>query len=114
MQQQRSQGQVNHVFRYVNALFIFAHQAPVTHQSCKRSLNHPAPWLNSETLLPLQTPHYFHRKVEKRGLVQQLSAVVCRIPKQMLYPMPEFDQTIKHHMGTSGVGDIKLLISICK
>lgn len=106
MQQQRSHGQVDHVFRHVNALFVVAHQAPVTHQPCERSLDHPAPWLNSETLLPLQTPHDFHRKVEKRGLVHQLSAVVCRISKQMLHPRPAFDQAIEHHLRASGVGNV--------
>jgi len=106
MQQQRSHGQVNHVFRNVNALLIVANQAPVTHQPCKRSLDHPAPWLNSETLLPLQAQHDFHCKVEKLGLVHQLSAVICSIPKQMLYPRTALDQAVEHHLSTSGVGDI--------
>lgn len=82
MEQQRSHGQVNHVFRNINPLLIVPHQASVTHQPCKRSLDHPAPWLNGETSLPLQAPHYFHCKVEKRCLVHQLSAVVCCIPNR--------------------------------
>lgn len=106
MQEQRSHGQVDPVFRHVNALFVVAHQAPVTHESCERSLDHPVPWLNSETSLPLQTAHDFPSKVEQRGLVHQLSEVVCRISKQMLHLRPALDQVTGHHLRVSGVGDI--------
>ena len=69
MQRQRPHGQVGHVFLHVKALFVVSRNAPVTHQLCERSLNHSAPWLNSTTLLPLQTPQDFHCKVEKRSPV---------------------------------------------
>lgn len=97
---------MHHGLRYVESLFIVAHQAAVAHQPCKRTFDDPAPRLHLKARLTLQAPDNLDREIEISCFVEQSASIVSGIAEQMLNARPTLDQGIEYELSASRVSDI--------
>src|SRR5438552_13577628 len=103
---QASEGDMDHGFGAVDALFVVAHEAAPSSHPTEGALDNPAARQHLEAWLSVAALDDLDDEVAQGGLVHQLGPIIGTIGEQVLEPGPALSHPVQDHLRARAVGDV--------